>query len=481
MLLALAAVGAVAALVACTNDPFDPLSVANKRPVAKLFIGPIESDTLNATSYYHRTFYWSGSDQDGFVVEFHVTVETVAGQPEPWVVTNRTDTTMTFLTDDTGHAEATIRLACRDNRGAMSDTVSQYIPLRNFPPVVNFMADFDTVRWSFGATNFRFFALDLDGNETMSDSFLYKLDTADTTIVRVQGQPDADPALCWVKHAMEEGDPPTFEVELRRVEPAPARTLTVSVTDEAAAETRYDWTWTVREAKGPVLLMADGTPSINQFYRSVMDSLFGPGEWSRYEIYLGMPDRLWVLTETFRQFDAVFWYTGGTASGNLKGATGALTEYLAPTAPGVQAGRFLLASKAATGSSSNLPYAFIQNVLGVSPTGAPPNSFYAPVGQPALGQAAHLPPMTSTASYAGGIGMQTRTGTEILYRMQECRDCYPGPPPWDPVVGVRRPLRTTDPLARVVTITLQLEWFNRAETLAALRAIMTEEMGVSLP
>ena len=201
LILALLAAAAGAGFAGCTNDPFDPESVANHKPVARIFISPTEVDSLSPTSYYHRTFYWSGSDADGFVVEFYVTLETPAGVPAPWIATTRTDTTMTFTTDDEGHAEVMLRVACRDDRGALSDTVSQYIPLRNFPPVVNFEADFDTVRWSYGAAAFRFFTLDLDGNETLEPDYRYKLDTADTTIVRDYGTAGADPALCWVRQS----------------------------------------------------------------------------------------------------------------------------------------------------------------------------------------------------------------------------------------------------------------------------------------
>ena len=63
--------------------------------------------------------------------------------PAPWDTTTRTDTTMTFATDDEGNAEATFYLACRDDRGALSDTLVQFMPLRNFPPAVNFQSDFD--------------------------------------------------------------------------------------------------------------------------------------------------------------------------------------------------------------------------------------------------------------------------------------------------------------------------------------------------
>jgi hypothetical protein len=478
LLLALTAAGVLAWLTGCTNDPFDPESLTNIPPVARIFV---TGDSLNATSYYKRTFHWSGSDEDGFVVEYHVSIQTERGVPAPWDTTTRTDTTITFLTDDFGHAEATILLACRDDRGALSDTVSQFIPLRNFPPVINFQADYDTVRWSYGAANFRFFALDLDGNETMAGTFLYKLDTADTNIVQDWGTPAADPALGWVRKHFNDNQSRSFSVDLTGVRPAAQRTLTVAVIDEARAETRFDWSWNVREARGPVLLVADATPSIDAAYYAMMDSLLGAGQWSVFEILYGMPDRLWVLTETFRQFPAVFWYTGGSPSIRLKTATGVLREYLNPSDPSVPPGRLLLISKSATGVSSNLPRAFIIEVLGLNPLARPVQSFMIPTGQHALALRPGLPDLTAASVNASGLGLQVGTSAEAIYQMEYCESCYPRPGPYDPYVAARRPRAATDPLARVVTFTMQLEYFDRAEAVAALQTLLSQELGVVLP
>ncbi len=126
-------------LAGCTaNEPFDPNSLENQPPVARLFVeGSQEGEDLNPTSYFQRTFNWSGTDRDGWVEEFYVSIRTDGDNPAPWDTTTATDTTMTFITDENGEAEATFLLACRDNRGAYSDTISQFVPLKNFPPVVN--------------------------------------------------------------------------------------------------------------------------------------------------------------------------------------------------------------------------------------------------------------------------------------------------------------------------------------------------------
>lgn len=501
-LAALAALGALALLgPGCANDPFDPSSVPNARPVARIFVTTAPGDTLNATSYYRRTFHWSGSDEDGRVVEYHVTIEPQRGVAAPWDTTTATDTTMTFTTDDNGHAEATIRVACRDDRGALSDTVSQYIPLRNFPPVVNFQADFDTVRWSYAAANFRFFALDLDGNETMDDSLTYWLDTADTTVVCPAGAPGADPALCRVRKPFDDPEGRTFEIPLRGVPPAAARTLTVSVLDEARADARLRHTWKVLAARGDVLVVADGGPNpYTAFYRDALDAIFGPDGWSLYNVSSplgsdpaypeltrpGLPDKPWVLRDTFREFPVVLWFTGGAASLNLKwaasagGANTALGDYLSPPEPGMEPGRLLLVSKSSAGATYNLPPGFVTNVLGISTTAAPASDINVPIGRQALGQRPALPSFASSDGFnRQALGVQPRTGTEVIYKLEYYQ--YDRRPPYEPVVGVRRPAAAQSPLASVVLLSVQLESFNTVQATAALRAVLANELGVAVP
>jgi hypothetical protein len=77
--------------------------------------------------------------------------------------------------------------------------------------------------------------------------------------------------------------------------------------------------------------------------------------------------------------------------------------------------------------------------------------------------------------------MSPLEGTEVLYQMEECPRCYSGRRPWDPVVAVRRPERTTEAFARTVSISVQLEYWTPAEANAALAAVLTEELGVLQP
>ncbi len=106
------------AIASCTNDPFDPDSVTNQIPVVSFFVESIDpDDEFNPTSYYQRRFHWSGADADGRIEEFYVAIRTNTDPDAPWTSTTRTDTTITFVPDSEGVAEAVFpqsraRLGC---------------------------------------------------------------------------------------------------------------------------------------------------------------------------------------------------------------------------------------------------------------------------------------------------------------------------------------------------------------------------------
>ncbi len=469
----------------CTNDPFDPASVPNHRPVARIFVAPTAGDSLNATSYFRRTFHWSGSDEDGFVVAYYVSIETQAGAAAPWDTTTRTDTTMTFTTDDQGRAMALIRVACVDDRGAVSDTVSQFIPLRNFPPVINFVSDYDTLRWSYRAADFRCFALDLDGQETMDDSVVYYLDTADTTLAPVPfGSPGADPNDRPVRKALDDPAQGLFEIDLYDIRTPGLRTLTILVGDEADATARFTWQWEVFPAVGPVLLVDDFPGSFDApAYYAAMDSLFGPGGWSLYDLDDGLPDRLWILTETFRQFQGIVWYTAAGTSSKLIAAADAITEFVQPTEPEQVPGRLLLVSAGVIGGSQQLPPSFVTEVLGIGRTPTQP-TFYIPSDKTAIpvDETSPLPVLHFVNSVSAGVGLQPLVDSDPLYHMEYYLFwSRTRRPPYEPYVVVRHPSAALAPSASAVTVALQLEYVQPGERVTILRHLLQDELGVIWP
>ncbi len=506
---ALAAALAMFWLPGCaSNDPFDPATLANQPPVVRMSVTPFEGGELSPTSYFQRHFSWFGSDQDGWVQEYYVSIRNDAAVAAPWDTTTSTDTTMTFITDDEGNAQATFLLVCRDDRGALSDTLVQFIPLQNFPPAVNFQTDFDplrnmqrditdggtaaadTVYWNWGASNFRLFALDLDGGSTMDTFYRYTVSPTEPTETYDIGDPQADPLTTWVRVAFpEETSIREFELFVSGLPVGPAQ-LTVSVTDEANADTRFTYNWEVRAPKSNIIYVKDNTSSIGRaLYGELMDSRFGEGNWDLYDFWFGFPDHPFVVLESFRKFDAVIWSDGGVTSPNLTRAAstgGVLDTYLYPR-NGEIPGKLLIASSALTGSVG-LPATFHQKILGIGTTGSPPQSLLLVGGNQALGEVVGLPALTSLTSTARGIGLNVLSGSEALYRMEYCetarlQNCYNvrAPEPFDPIMAVRRPDRQTSPLASAVGFSMQLENFSRAEVIAALTIILDTELGVPAP
>lgn len=517
---ALALAGGAAAIIAgcAANEPFDPLSVPNEPPTVRLFVAPVDPDAeLNPTSYYQRIFRWSGTDVDGWVREFHVSVRTQANVPAAWDTTTRTDTTMTFTPDAEGLAEATFLLVCRDDRGALSDTVVQYVPLRNFPPAVNFQSDFDplrnlqrefrdaagrvttdsaaavdTVYFNWGPMNFRLFALDLDGAATMDDFYRYTLADGDPELTLDVDDPAADPNVCWVRVPFNSSaDIKQFSIFVKDVPAGEARTLRVSVRDEANSDAGFSYTWEVREPAGPVLFIGDGlSPVSRTYFETALNSIYGAGGWDTYSFWFGSPDVTTVLLETFRKFEAVFWTDGGSGSANIRTASevpGVLQQYLQPN-DGSAVGRVLFVSKGLVGQTNGLSNPFLQTVVGLSPTASPAISLNIPLGKVALHQSGALPDMAAwrVASNAGvGLARLSSANNEALYRMESCQ-CYGVPPrpplpPYDPIIGVRMPKRTTSALARFVGLSVQLDHFETGQVTAVLEGILESELGVVTP
>lgn len=513
---ALLAAAAGAGLVGCSrNDPFDPDSSPNARPTVRLFAQPLDPDgELAPTSYNARTFYWSGNDQDGYVVEYHVSIRLDRDTPAPWTVTTGTDTSMTFETDENGEAEATFYLVCRDNRGALSDTLVQLVPLQNFPPVINFEPDFsplydlqrtvtaesDTVYWNWGVNSFRLFAYDPDGNETMDHFIRYTLSDEDPTVTMDEGAPGADPETMWLRHTFAGEEAGSFHIRLFFDDVQPGdRTLTLALVDEAEAETRFTYEWEVREpagAEGARVLFVQEGASVPDLFAMAMDDAYGEGGWNVYRFWAQFPDDPNTLVRTLGKFDLVIWGNSGGASPNLKDATrkrsllnnqSILGAYVNINSP--DGGRLLMYSPSLVGYSSEIEAAFILNVLGLIAVGGDVVPLSIPEGKLLLGDQAHLGTMISQYVYPKLSAIQLAangTACEAIYRMEACRGCYGDRnSPESPVMGMRRPLRSADPHARVVSMGFTPEEFfdvDNAGTYSAIDALsglMTVEMGVS--
>jgi len=491
---------AAVALVSCTNDPFDPDSLPNQTPVARV---SVEDGAISPTSYNEATFHWSGSDVDGFLRGFHVAIRDDVGDDPEWTFTTSDETTRTYTTDALGEAAPTLFVVAEDNRFALSDTVSVTFPLVNFPPTLEFHPDFDPPGQSFGAASFDFFGFDLDGDATVLRTVDHRFAGSDPDVVFEPGDPDADPAVGWVRRM---SNPTRFSLELRDIPGGEGedsdQTLYVRIRDEAGGEAILEYQWQNFEAVGKVLLVDDNPTSASRdaFYRDALEQLL-PGAHSVWDISGGLPSRDTDLRLTLEQFDVLVWYTSNGESENLLRTQSILQEYLAadldPDTPGVQEGRLLLETYTLVLPFSRLNAAFRRDILGLDSLPDPRNQMVpftgtvlaalggaldieSPAGLPTL-QATGLDYLGGAGLYFGLFGLSPLAGSSTLWTFESYTWGGPGDPfcrlGCTPTVAVRRP---DTGLAKTITLGFQLEYANAGDNaIDALHTLLTDHLGVT--
>ena len=498
----LAPLGAVAlvlgltAVAACTNDPFDPSSLANRPPVARIFVDHV--DSLAPTSYNEARFAWSGSDPDGFVVGFWVSIQIDESVDPTWVFTATDDSVASYETRADGTIVPLLRVVAVDDRGALSDTVSTAFPLFNSPPVVEYQEDFVPPRQSFSAIDLDFFSFDVDGDETLLPYVEYRYEGSDPDLAFDADDSTADATLGWVQAPRPRRG---FRLRLRDVPPGdPAngdlQTVYMRVSDDAGASTVFTYTWQVPPVRGSVLLIDDDETLADPrdpFFREVMQEHFGDA-WNVIEAtsLKGEPE---VLQATLGPFDTIVWYVKRQGRGeNIEAARDALQRFLTqdrdPGTAGIQTGQLYLdfqyvGMPAQNGGVNDI---FRQQVLHVlaNPLEGQIVGFEAVASQigGTLDILANAPTLSDLVYSASGsttffdiwpIGVPTDAAP--LYRFEQARwnsqRCRNG---CQPTVASRWPA-TGD--ARVVTISIQLELIDDYDLAkSTLRTLWSDEMGL---
>jgi len=494
------------AAASCANEPFDPESWQNVPPTASIWVLPAQPDTLKPTTYNQASFHWAGTDVDGFVVGYHVSIAPVGEPPVDWIFTTSEETTATYRTDANGRAFPTLYVVAQDDRGALSDTVSVTFPLVNFPPVLEFGDGFVPARQTFSAASFDFFGFDLDGDETLLPWVEYRFAGSDPDSVFDLGDSLADPSVGWVRVAK---NPTHFSMVLRNIPPGdPAsdhlQTLYVRILDEAGGVSTLQHSWQVFPVVGDVLLVDDAptTASLasrDSFYRDALEILL-PGAHSVWDISDGMPDRESDIRLTLEPFRVLIWYTGSAESANLLRAQSILTDFITgdldPTTPGTQSGRLILETSNAVGAASNLGSGFRSNILGLEKNSDPRSSFRITSNDlRALGDTLDVEPQlpglpvlgSAGQNYLGGAGFFfslygfiLRPQAAELYRF-ESYDYLHDRRPTTPILASRRP---DTGLAEVIVLGFPLEFANaRGDAVQALGILLRDHLGhsVTLP
>lgn len=230
---------------------------------------------------------------------------------------------------------------------------------------------------------------------------------------------------------------------------------------------------TATRAAAPVLLVDDSAdPEADAWYGSFMDMMFGAGDWDGYEIATqGLPDPPELFLATLAQYQAVLWYADtGTA---LHQATPQLLDYLDPMEPGVPAGRLIVVLPT---DRQVIPMQLMMEGLGLYSTFSPPETMTIDDGRKALGFGLEAIDLVAVGTGIRGLGLQPLAGAEIITRLEYCMRCYSLRPPFDPVVGVRRPDEHDPTFARTAAFAIPLHRFGNAAT--SLQDLMKYQMGI---
>lgn len=229
-------------------------------------------------------------------------------------------------------------------------------------------------------------------------------------------------------------------------------------------------------APAPVLLVDDhDTAAADAWYTDFMDSMFGAGNWDRYDVGVqGLPDPPAFFLNTLAQYQAVLWHAGAGGT-SLNEAAGPILDYLNPDTPDVPAGRMILVLGAATSLSSILP-ALLQDGFGVSPVADPVPRLSIPDGSIAYGFGLEATDLVAQGLGIYGYGLQPLAGTEVITRLEPCVRCYSTRPPYDPIVGARRAAVHDTTQTVTALFGVPLDRFANAE--AALQDLMKYGMGI---
>lgn len=491
----------VSSLVSCSNDPFDPESLSNTPPQARIFVGGSGGE-LQETSYNGATFHWSGTDNDGLVVGYHVAIARDGERPTAWVFTTQDETTATYTTDENGQAIPRLWVVAEDNRGALSDTVSTAFPLVNFPPVLEFAVDFDPVAQSFSAATFELFGFDLDGDETLLPVVDFRFEGSDPAIVVAEGEPGADPSVGWVRRPRTRK---RFDLDLRNIPAGDAgsafeQTLYVRLVDEAGAASDFSYSWQVFEVRGEVLVIDDNATAAgrDQFYADIMNAHLGDA-WNLFAATSlpSDPDDQWLTVSPFR---TIVWYSQPVSpSPRLAAAQDVLTRFITtdldPDTAGAQQGRIYLEYQLAGATTGGLSSAFKAGVLHVGGTPFPRNQLVrvnevaTAIGptleiysqDPSLDDVVHNP-SAAAGAYFGLWGMSLGADALALWKFEQAEwggraDPTCRTPGCEPIVALRWP---TTGLARVVTIAFQIDYADASGNAKdAVRAVLRDHLGIA--
>ncbi|MBL7073951.1 fibronectin type III domain-containing protein [candidate division KSB1 bacterium] len=303
----------------------------NQPPETHVFLDPDSS--LNSTSSI-QVIYWSGDDKDGLVKGFYYIWEGGAIDSE-WVWTTENSDTfhLRFLGDS---ALFTFRIKAMDDDLLTDPTPAQLVfPVHNTLPEIKFPPLCDVPETTFTVASFFWEGHDFDGEETIQ-KYQYVLEDTSNPSLYVDILPDTTFVTLTEADGLTPNQSHVFYV--RAVDLAGAASPFIRMPRDT------NGVWYVREPKGDYLIIDDykTEDGSGEFYRSLLDSLVGPGNYSVWDIKrdedgTGGPDLLpyfpyseqivFNFTESIKLFDRIMWYADDDP--NLSLAKGGLPQFKA--------------------------------------------------------------------------------------------------------------------------------------------------------
>jgi hypothetical protein len=274
-----------------------------------------------------QLLHWWGEDRDGEIV----------GYRYKWNV----DTAWTFTTGESGLFYVPIRteldvftfyVAAVDDDSLIDPTPARVVlPIENSPPAIDFRyrsnpqtADIQSdTSFTFPTRTFVWDVSDLDGVETITDVFYALDDTCDTCWQRLD-------AASYSSITLREIPPGFHTFYLKARDIAGAESAIARFPDPANPnEPNY---WKVLPVVGDVLLIddfvQDSQNKAQNWYRSVLDSILGTGQYSVWEIGKALPFSATDVIANLNYFKHVIWYTAYTGKETYLDASASILGYV---------------------------------------------------------------------------------------------------------------------------------------------------------
>jgi len=346
--------------------------ITNKPP--KTFISIFPDSTISQQQSSVRLHWW-GDDPDGIIIGYFISFDDLN-----WKFTFSNDSLISFpiygadtlynfrvaATDNSGNGIYDVMLSSGgiefgsepftdiNNNGKWDarepfidcgaidpNPVVLKLPLKNSPPVLNFLVDKNGAtilipETTFPVASFGWTISDLDGDGTITKVFIALNDTADkielpgnTRFVTLKVEPpyNSDLTECDVYLGTSINNP--YHTKLPGLRLNSENRIYVFAEDIAGGKSSIiampspsnNTGWYVRKPVGDILLIDDNALVDNstQFYTAMLDSLNLNGRYDIWDIKLGktstIPAKLLPkfispqFTETLKLFKVIFWYT----------------------------------------------------------------------------------------------------------------------------------------------------------------------------